>query len=628
MSTASSFDISTALDAAYAHLAAGRLAESEALCRQILKINPREHEAMHCLASIAFHAGHLAHAVELLRNAISLAPPNAVYLNDLGTILWAQGNSVEAISCYRQSLVVDASRADAHYNLANALRTQRDFAGAAAAYASSIKLKGDFADAHFHLGNVLAEQGDVDAAARAFLAVIAIQPEHAGAHYNLANALADQGRLEEAVTEYRHVIELNPGFHAAHSNLLWTLQYMDTVSRQDAFAEARRFADLRETPLRAQWPRHENIRDPQKRLKIGYVSPDFRRHSVAYFAESLIGHHDRSQVEVFCYYNNGFSDEVTQRFIALADHWLDCSKMDDAALAERIRADGIDILVDLAGHTAHHRLLTFARKPAPVQVTYLGYPATTGLTAMDHRFTDVHADPPGAGDAFYTERLVRLPETFLAYRPPEVSVDVQPTPALRNGFVTFGSFNALPKITPRVIALWSRLLVALPTSRLLLKAGGFENPDTRERFAALFSQHGVGPERIDMMGKDSSFDAHLARYHTVDIGLDPFPYNGTTTTFEAMWMGVPTITLSGDRHTTRVGASLLANVGLEAFVARSEDEYVKVATEMAGDIAELDTIRRSMRERLHRSPLVDADKLARTIEAEYRQMWQTWCEEK
>ena len=625
MTAPSTLNISAAIDKAYEHLAAGQLAAAETLCRQILGVSPREPAALHCLASVAFHVGRLDAALELVRAAIASNPSNAGYFNDLGSMQRTQGKNEDAIASYRQSLARDPAHAGVHYNLANALRAQRDLNAAASSYSAAIAAQPDFADAHFHLGNVLAEQGQVEAAADRFQATVAIRPDHAGAFYNLGNARTGQGRLDEAVAAYRQAITIDPEFSEAHSNLLCTLQYMETVAPKEAFAEALRFAQRHEAPRRGHWAPHPNPRDPNRRLKVGYVSADFRRHSVACFAESLLEHHDRTQVEVFCYYNNTGADAVTQRFIALADHWVPCRDLDDASLAARVGQDGIDILVDLAGHTAHHRLLTFARKPAPVQVAYLGYPATTGLTAIDYRITDVHADPPDAGNEFYTERLLRLPGTFLCYRPPETSIAVQATPALRNGYVTFGSFNALPKITPRVVALWSHILLTLPTARLFLKSAGFERTGTRERFFGMLESHGVAPGRITLAGKDASFDLHLSRYHEVDIGLDPFPYNGTTTTFEAMWMGVPTVTLCGDRHATRVGASLLAKAGVSEFIAHSEEMYARIASQAAGDIGELDVLRRRIRGNLLSSPLLDAAGLAKQIESAYRNIWQRWC---
>lgn len=625
MTTVPSLNISATLEAACGHLAAGQLAAAETLCRQILRVNPDEPEALSCLATIAFHLGRTDQAIALIGAAIAAHPTSTEYLNNLGTMLRTQGKYAEAIASLRQALAHTPTHALVHYNLANCLRDQRDLVGAAHSYAAAIAAQADFADAHFHLGNVLAEQGQIDAAAERFLATIAIQADHAGACYNLGNARTDQGRLEEAVLAYRRAIVIDPGFSEARSNLLLTLQYLDSTTPEAAFAEARKFAEQHETPLRSGWTQHDNSRDPHRRLRVGYVSADFRRHSVAYFAESLLGHHDRSRIEVFCYYNNSGADQVTQRFMALADHWIVCRHLDDAALAARIRQDGIDILVDLAGHSAHHRLLMFARKPAPVQVTYLGYPATTGLSAIDYRITDLHADPADTGDAFYSERLIRLPDTFLCYRPPEIVMAVQPTPALRNGHITFGSFNALQKITPRVLALWSRLLIMLPSARLLLKAAGLEQEATHQRILQVFESHGVARRRIVVAGKEASFESHLKRYHEVDIGLDPFPYNGTTTTLEAMWMGVPTVTLRGNRHATRVGTSLLINVGMDNWIASSEDAYLQIAFAMAGDVTKLDCMRSGMRARLQESPLLNAKHLAGQIEAVYRTVWQAWC---
>ncbi len=618
-------DIPAALEVAFGHLAAGHLAACESLCRKILAQIPHEANALHCLALVAFQTGHLDAAIELARAAIASNPTSAAYLNDLGSMLRAQGRNEEAIASFRQSLSRDAKHAVVHYNLANALRAQHNPAAAVDSYEAAIDAEPDFADAHYHLGNVLAEQGKVEAAAEQFQVTVAIHPGHAAAFFNLGNARTDQGRLDEAVAAYRRALAIEPGFWEAHSNLLWTLHYMDSVTPQAAFAEAVAFAHRHEAPLRASWVPHTNSRAPGKRLKIGYVSADFRRHSVAFFAEPLLQLHDRTHVEVFCYCNNSVADAVTRRFIEIADHWLPCRDIDDAALASRIRQDGIDILVDLSGHTAHHRLLTFARKPAPIQVTYLGYPATSGLSAIDYRMTDIYADPPGAGDEFYTERLIRLRASFLCYLPPETALPVRATPALRNGYVTFGSFNALPKISDRVISLWSKILMQLPAARIYLKSAGLERNETRERVFGLFNEQGVMRERIVLAGKDAGFDEHLSRYHEIDIGLDPFPYNGTTTTFEAMWMGVPTVTLRGNRHAGRVGASLLANAGMPALIANDDEAYVRIALELAANPKELDKLRSRMRDKLSASPLLDAGQLARYIEYEYRKMWHTWC---
>ncbi len=619
--------ISEVLGAAYGHLAAGRLAEADALCRQILARHKHEPEALHCLASVAFHRGQFDSAIELARAAIASAPTNVVFINDLGIMLRTRSNIDEAIAVFRQALRLEPAHPQVHYHLAMALREKRDLVGAAKSLQACIAAESDFEEAHFQLGNVLAEQGNAEAAAEQFFAATVIRPDHAGAFYNLGNAYGDQGKLEDAAKAYQSALAIDPGFSEAHSNLLWTMQYMDSGLPSDVFATALKYAETFEAPLRANWAPHLNSRDPGRRLKIGYVSADFRRHSVAYFVESLLKHHDSMEFEVYCYYNNSLVDEVTRRFISLADHWVPCDNLDDSMLDARIRQDGIDILIDLSGHTAHHRLRTFAGRPAPVQVTYLGYPATTGLSAINYRFTDAYADPPGAGDEYYTEQLIRLPQTFLSYSPPPSAPEVQSTPALRNGYVTFGSFNALQKISLQVVEVWSRLLAAMPTARLFLKSAGLEHEAIRERYFELFASHGVARDRVTLTGRDSNFNEHLQRYHEVDLALDPFPYNGTTTTFEAMWMGVPTVTLRGKRHAGRVGTSLLANAGLNGFIAKNEEEYVQIGLCIAGDLAQLDAIRRGLRQTLIKSPLMNPEELTRQIESSYRSMWKTWCEE-
>lgn len=299
--------------------------------------------------------------------------------------------------------------------------------------------------------------------------------------------------------------------------------------------------------------------------------------------------------------------------------------MGDEAAARMIRDDGIDILVDLSGHTSGHRLGVFALKPAPVQVTYIGYANTTGLPGIDWRVTDAHADPHGDGDAFHAERLVRLPGSFLCFQPPGDAPDVQPPPSVANGYVTFGSFNVLPKVTPEVIRAWSRILQGVPRSRLLLKALGLGDADSRGRLHGLFEGEGIGADRVTLLPVEGALRDHLARYHGMDIALDPFPFNGTTTTFEALWMGVPVIVLRGDRHSARVGASILANAGLESLIAASLDDYVALGVRLAGDAGRLAELRSTMRDRIAASPLRDAAGVTRELERAYRDMWVRWC---
>ena len=345
---------------------------------------------------------------------------------------------------------------------------------------------------------------------------------------------------------------------------------------------------------------------------------------MAFFLEPILSTHDRVEFESVCYSDVKQPDAVTGRLRALAGEWRDIRGRSDDQVAELVRRDRIDILVDLAGHTAGNRLLVFARKPAPVQVTYLGYPNTTGLTSIDYRITDECADPTGAADRLHTEKLVRLKNGFLCYLPPEESPEVSPTPVLRNGTVTFGSFNQLPKLSNEVVRIWAATLSRVPGSRLLLKAHGFSNEETRSRFRERFAEHGITPDRLELRCDVPSTRSHLELYGEVDVALDPFPYNGTTTTCEALWMGVPVIAWAGPTHRARVGVSLLTGLGLAEWIAESRERYVELAVELAGDPARLDRIRHGLRDRMRQAPLMDGAGFTRGLEQAYREMWRSW----
>jgi predicted O-linked N-acetylglucosamine transferase (SPINDLY family) len=362
-------------------------------------------------------------------------------------------------------------------------------------------------------------------------------------------------------------------------------------------------------------------------LKIGYVSADFRIHSVARFFETLLANHNRDSVETFCYADIESSDHVSERLASLSDHWCPVRGLTDDELAGKVYADEIDILVDLGGHTANNRLCMFALKPAPIQVSWLGYPDTTGLTSMDYRVTDARADPPGKTDRWYSEDLLRLPNGFLCYRPPRDSESVTPLPVAGRGFITFGSFNALPKVTRKVVSVWASILTSVPNSRLIMKNKSFIDPATRQRYQSLFEEHAIDPDRIDLLGWVSGVNAHMALYGSVDIGLDTFPYNGTTTTCEALWMGVPVLTLQGMTHVERVGASLLSRLDLHDWIAGDPDQYVRKAVEHAQDTRELATLRKNLRDRMRASSLCDGRSFARDMEHAYRSIWTEWCQQ-
>ena len=464
--------------------------------------------------------------------------------------------------------------------------------------------------------------GHLGEAITACEAAVRLKPGYADAHSNLGIALANQGRLADATAAFQRALTLDPEQGESFFNLLYLGNYDPDMSPA-ALAELHRaFGRRRESvaPLR-----HDNDRDPGRKLRVGYVSPDFRQHSVAYFAEPLLAAHDPAAVEVTCYAAVKKRDEVTERLQSRAGAWRNILGMTDAAAADCIRADRIDILIDLAGNTAGNRLGIFARKPAPVQATYIGYPNTTGLTRVDYRLTDAQADPPAEDDGLYTEQLYRLPRCFLAYRPPPEAPPVAARPSLTAGRVTFGSFNALTKINARTVATWAAILHALPNARLILKNASLVDPATQARYRELFASHGIAAARVELVAYVPDKRGHLGLYHRIDIALDTFPYNGTTTTCEALWMGVPVVTWRGDRHAGRVGASLLAAVGLDELVAPSVEGYVALAQELAGQPERLAAMSGALRGRLAASPLLDAAGLARAVEAAYREMWRRWC---
>jgi predicted O-linked N-acetylglucosamine transferase (SPINDLY family) len=479
---------------------------------------------------------------------------------------------------------------------------------------------------HYNLGVVLAKLGNFDEAIASYRKALAGQPDHAVAWNNLGTALTAVGDHDGAISCYRKALEHRPDDAQARSNLLMTLNYLSRLSPEDMYAEAVQFETQhagRFTPAR---PVTHNSRQRERVLRIGYVSSDFKVHSVTHFVRKLIGAHHRDRVEIFCYSNVSAPDDMTREIQARADHWSSIAGVPDEAVAGRIRQDRIDILVDLGGHTAENRLLVFARRPAPIQVNWLGYPNTTGMRAMDYRLTDAVADPPGEADRLHTEKLIRLEHGFLCYQSDQPRPATGDPPCLRQGYVTYGSFNNFPKITPDVVRLWSRILRQTPGSRLILKSRAMFDEKTRLRCAREFAGQGIPPDRLDLLELNSSREEHLATYARVDIGLDTFPYNGTTTTCEALWMGVPVITLHGDRHAARVGASILRQVGLPEFVAGSEDEYAGLAQQLATDTGRLVALRRGLRAQMLRSALMDLPLFTETLEKAYREMWIRWCD--
>ncbi len=640
--------------AAQAHHA-GRLGEAQTLYRQILAADPGHVEALHQLGLLAYQAARPDVAETLFQRAIGLDGSNPVFHSNLGLVLQAQGKLDQAVEAYQRGLALRSGDYVALFNLGGALLQQGDLDEAEKAFRKSLALKPDLDGAWVNLGYALRHQGRLDEAVTAYEKAVALNPNLPDAHYNLGSTLLDQNRLKEAAAAFRRTIALKPDFVQAHINLGNVLLnqgkpaeaeavYRRALALQPELANARDNltmglnyrSDL--TP-EAVFEAHRHWgarypappappardRDPDRRLKVGYVSGDFRHHAVASFLEPLLKAHDRTAVEVFCYAETPHPDAVTDRLKALADHWLFTVGMSDPDVAARIAADRIDILIDLAGYTEHNRLPVFALKPAPVQATWLGYPNTTGIRAIDYRLVDPITDPAGA-DAFATEKLVRMQEGFLCYAPPADVPEPAPSPHLAGGFVTFGSFNNPSKLSDAALPVWAAVLAAVPGSKLLLKGRAFEDAESRALFEAAFAAHGVTADRLILRPIIREPAGHLAAYADIDIGLDPFPYNGTTTTFEAVSMGVPVITLSGRSHAGRVGASLLTRLGLADLVAEDANQYIEIAARLAADSARLAQLRGTLRPLLLASPLCDAPAFARRFEGALRTMWKRYCE--
>jgi predicted O-linked N-acetylglucosamine transferase (SPINDLY family) len=598
---------------------AGHLADAEVLYRQVLASHPGDAEALHYLGLLGFQTGHLVQAEELLSQAARGAPLDPVVLNNWGIVLAKLGRLAEARTRFERAIERGPGYADALVNLANVLADTGEFVAAEERYRAAIAIAPGSPEAHNNLGKLLLARRRVPEAVACFEEALRANPRHASALNNLGNALRDQGRFKEAFDRYRAAQLARPGEPEPFSNLLLAMNCDPELSADTIFAAHLDFAARFERPLAAAAPAPAT-RGPGARLRIGYVSPDFRGHAAAAFIEPLLAHHDRTRFEVVAYYNSFVEDDVTRRIRSRVERFATVAALSDAQLAQAVRADGIDILVDLSGHTAQNRLLAFARRPAPVQATWLGYLNTTGLSAMDFRLTDAWADPPGMTERWHTEELIRLPSSLWCYQPWQDSPPVAHSPALAGGHVTFGSMNNPAKLNFTVLETWSNLLALVPASRLHLHLP--DDPDFRSRVLAVFRGRGVDAERISFFPRLPVAE-YLARHHEIDIALDTFPCSGGTTTFDALWMGVPVVSLVGDRPFSRGGASILGNLGFDAWLARTREEYVSRAAGLAYDVDALDRTRMALRDRLGASTLMDGAGFAVAVESAYATMWKS-----
>jgi predicted O-linked N-acetylglucosamine transferase (SPINDLY family) len=589
--------------------------------RQAVALSPASAEAQVNLALASEAAGRLDEAIAAYRRAVALRPGQADLEISLGNALRLAGDLDGAIAAYSRAITHRPDAAGAHNRLGAALYESGRLGEAIAAYRRAIALEPDFADALNNLGAALVDADRLDEAVNLYRRALSIRPEFAEAHNNLGNALKTQGRIDEALASFRRALEIRSDLVSVASNVLHTLHFHPDCDAQVLLAEHRRWAERYAAPLVGAIAPHTNDRTPGRRLRIGLVSPDFRHHAVGHLALPFFRRHDRARIELVAYSNSYIDDAATAQLKALADGWRDTAGLDDAALADLVRRDRIDILIDLSSHTAGHRLLVFARKPAPVLVTMLGMPSTTGLATIEFRLTDAYLDPPGRTDGDYSERSILVEPSIWCYEPPARAPEVGPPPALKNGYVTFGCLNQFAKASPPALEAWTAILTAVAGARLVLLA-----PEGSHREALLrrFEGRGVARERVAFVAK-SGWLEYLGRYLEIDVGIDPFPYNGHTTTLDALWMGVPVVTQSGRTGVGRGGVSILSNLGLPELIAASVADYVARAVAWACDLDRLAALRAGLRGRMEASPLRDEAGYAAAVEAALRRCWEAWC---
>ena len=635
--------------------ASGQLELAERIYRQILASEPNHAEALHLLGVIAHQTGNseasidyitrsiqqnptlpAAHgnlaiayhdlhrypeAIASYRKALELLPNDLETLVNLGVALRNMGSGQEAVGYFQRAIELMPDCVEALNNLGIELTDQGRLDEAIECFNRAIQSRPESAELFNNRGNTLKRRGDLDEAVASYQRAIQLRPDYAEAYNNLGNAQKDQGKLDEAIASFDRACQSSPGFAAADSNRIYSHLFSPEANRTSILEAHRRWNQVHAVPLKASIQPHRNSRVPNRRLRIGYLSPDFRDHCQALFTTPLFQSHDHAAFEIFCYSDVSHPDGATTRLRSCVDRWKSVVGMDDDRVAEMIRQDEIDILVDLTMHMAYNRLLVFARKPAPVQVCWLAYPGTTGLSTMDYRLTDPYLDPPGLFDDSYSEESIPLPATFWCYDPLDDDSTVNPLPADRNGFITFGCLNNFCKVNSAVIDLWIRVLNAVDRSRLVILCNeGSHRQNTLDTLAC----GGIEGCRVTFVSLKPRQE-YLANYYGIDVGLDTFPYNGHTTSLDSYWMGVPVVTLVGKTVVGRAGFSQLMNLGLPDLIGKDPNEYVSIVEQLARSPDRLRELRSTLRQRMKSSALMDAPRFAKDIEAAYREMWCRWC---
>jgi predicted O-linked N-acetylglucosamine transferase (SPINDLY family) len=610
--------IQQAMEIATQHHRAGEFAQAEAIYRQVLEVDPHHSDALHLLGLLASQHATPQLAVEMVGRAIAIHPNIATYHHTLGNALRQLGRIDEALVAYATAveLTPDSAQVWMDYALAHvaANHPQR----AAEVLRQAMAQIPDHPDLHNNLGLLLHKLGDLDEAAVHLRKAVALRPDQPLYCSNLGTTLQDNGEIEEAVQAFRNGVDAAPDDPFLWSCYLYELNFDPHASPALIREELERWRRIIAQPLRPHIQPASNDRSPDRRLRIGYVSPNFNHHVVARNLLPLLRRHDHAAFEIFCYSDHQYSDDTTAEIKACCDTWRDCTSLSHQQLIDQIRSDRIDLLVDLALHMEGNRLPVFACKPAPVQICFAAYPGSTGLDTIDYRLTDPHLEPPDATEPVGPEAPLRMLESFWCYEDFATDEPPSPPPAVANGWITFGCLNNFSKVNAIVLDLWARVLEAVPDSRIRILA-----PDTscRQRVVAAL---GVERDRIEFVGFCDR-DEYLRRYQQIDISLDTYPYNGHTTSLDAWWMGVPVVSLCGTHPVSRAGISHARNLGMTDVVTQTPDDYLSLAVALAGDLPRLVELRRTLRQRMAQSPLMDGLKFARSVETAYRSGWEAYC---
>jgi len=575
-------------------------------------------------AAAACQLGDLKEAERLCHAALDIDSRWSEAVHILGVALARFGNHGGAVKRFRQAIALHGNVAEYHANLGNALYLTGDSPGAVQSYKEALRLDRDNYSAHFNLSVIFTEQGRFTEAEEHCRAAIALHPERFEPQYGLGVIQRSLGLVQESIAQNELAAELGTDWRP-RTNAAFAMLYSDRHTPEQVAAAHRAAGAFIEGKVGRPVVQFKNDRSFTRRIRVGIVSADLRRHAVACFLLPLLRNYDPKTLEITAYAEVARPDDWTEGIRDLCGRWCSTVGFSDDQVAKRIRSDEIDVLIDLSGHTQGHRLFAFARRAAPVQVTWLGYPHSLGMKQIDYRLVDAITDPPGH-DEFATEKLVRMDPGFLCYDPPVQKLPISPSPWRKRGCVTFGSFSMLPKLSPSCLEAWAELLKRAPSSRLLLKTQAFGDDAARKRVRSDFERLGVDPERIKAVGFEKRWSSALERYGDVDIALDPWPYCGTTTTMESLWMGVPVISLKGATHHSRVGASILSQVGLEDLVAANVEEYVAKALELATDPLRMHMLRTGLREKMRASPLCDGEAFASRFEDTVRGLFATWCD--